>query len=254
MTDENRLDQTPQDDESKIIPPSDDLIDEDDGFYDDEDESYLDDEGDALDTLPDESIGAVETAPLDFDIDAALAAIGSLDTVMSEQAAVEAAERERLDADRRTEEEYQRWRESYHFPRPGMTRVQAGRPSSFIPALGLIGIGALATFGNTLNLPVTPTLLWALAIAVGGLALISYWLSSKRWARGALFLGLSAIGVAATLALPSLMSLSLPTLAPVIVIGAALILTGLFSRPSSGGLSALGAGVVVASVAALFIL
>jgi len=32
------------------------------------------------------------------------------------------------------------------------------------------------------------------------------------------------------------------------------VLTGLFSRPTSGGLSALGAGVVIASVAALVLL
>jgi len=264
MTDETRPDLPPVPDEAAPLlplplPPPDDpdddeVLDEmDDLDADDEDESYLDDDSDAFeddeDYLPDEPIGAAETAPLDFDIDAALAAIGSLDSVMSEQAAVEAAEHERLDAERRTEEEYQRWAGSYQFPRPGMTRIQTGRPASFIPAIGLMALGALATFGSTLNLPVTPTVLWALALGVVGLAWVSYWLASKRWARGALFLGLIAVGGAVCLLLPAL-----PALVPLIVLGAALVLTGLLSRPTSGGLSALGAGVVIASVAALLLL
>lgn len=272
MTDENRPDLPPvgDNDFAPPPPPYDDapplpvlpLNALDDDKYDDEDDAYLDESDvvadnevydELLETFSDESFGAAETAPLDFDIDAALAALGSLDSVMSEQAAVEAAEQERADAERRTEEEYQRWAESYQFPRPGMTRVQAGRPVSFIPAIGLIGVGALMTFGSTLNLPSTPTLLAALVMATIGLALVSYWLSSKRWARGALFLGLSAVGVALMVALPSFISLTLPAVALFMVIGAALMLTGLFSRPASGGLSALGAGVVVASVAALFI-
>lgn len=253
MTDEHRPDDLPSDDESpSVLPPADldDVLDSlgaepaasDDEAVDDDD--YLDD---------DES-PAPSAAMSDFDIDAAIAALGSLDSVMSEQAAVEAAEQERLDAERRAEEEYQRWTASYQFPRPGMTRVQAGRPSSVVPAVGLIGLGALATFGGTLNLPVTPTLLAAIGLAVSGLALVSYWLSSKRWARGAVFLGLSSLGGALLLMLPTVTSLTLPTVAPLITVGAALILTGWFSRPTSGGLSALGAGVVVASVAALFLL
>ncbi len=248
---------TPSDDaQPPPIPPSealeDDFVDADyddlDDDYDDEDEAYLDESDDFI-PLPVEALGAAETAPLDFDIDAALAAIGSLGSVMSEQAAVEAAEQEHLDAERRTEEEYQRWAGSYQFPRPGMTRIQTGRPSSLIPAVGLIGLGALATFGSTLNLSTTPALLGALALAVVGLALVSYWLSSKRWARGALFIGLSAIGGAAFMMFPTL-----PALALLIILGAALVLTGLLSRPTSGGLSALGAGVVIASVAALVLL
>ena len=255
------------DDDQPPQPPSHDLMDDNvasqdyddlDGEYDDEDEAYLDDDDtlddDDLAPLPAEAIGTAETAPLDFDIDAALAAIGSLGSVMSEQAAVEAAEHERLDAERRTEEEYQRWAGSYQFPRPGMTRIQTGRPSSLIPAVGLMGLGALATFGSTLNLPITPALLGALALIIVGLALVSYWLSSKRWARGALFVGLSAVGGAALIALPLLTALTLPAVAPWMMVGAALVLTGLFSRPTSGGLSALGAGVVIASVAALVLL
>ncbi len=265
MIDETQPDLPPLPNDDDQLPslPSHDRIDDGvasedyddlDGEYDDEDEAYLDDDDDDLAPLPDESIGIAETAPLDFDIDAALAAIGSLGSVMSEQAAVEAAEHERLDAERRTEEEYQRWAGSYQFPRPGMTRIQTGRPSSLIPAIGLMGLGALATFGNTLNLPMTPALLGALALIIVGLALVSYWLSSKRWARGALFVGLSAVGGAALIALPLLTALTLPAVAPWIMVGAALVLTGLFSRPTSGGLSALGAGVVIASVAALVLL
>jgi hypothetical protein len=260
MTDEHRPDDIPSDDEVPSAPPPPPLADDFDDILDslqtdsaavddeplDDDDEYLDEE--------EEDVPAPSAAMSDFDIDAAIAALGSLDSVMSEQAAAEAAEQERLDAERRTEEEYQRWTASYQFPRPGMTRVQAGRPSSFVPAVGLIGLGALATFGSTLNLPVTPSLLAAIALAVGGLALVSYWLSSKRWARGAVFLGLTCLGGAILLMLPALTSLSLPAVAPLIAVGAALILTGLLSRPTSGGLSALGAGVVVASIAAIFLL
>lgn len=263
MTDENRPDlqpDTPKDDQPPLASDElseegyddfDELDNEDEAYLDEDDEAYADE---PLAALSEESIGSAETAPLDFDIDAALAALGSLDSVMSEQAAAEAAEQERLDAERRTEEEYQRWAESYQFPRPGMTRVQIGRPVSFIPAIGLIGLGALATFGSTLNLAITPTLLAGLASVVGGLALMSYWLASKRWARGALFLGLSAVGVGIIVVLPSLIGLHLPLIAPFVVMGGALILTGLLSRPTSGGLSALGVGVVIASAVALFIL
>lgn len=209
------------------------------GALDDLDE-YLDDAADDL--------GSAETAPLDFDIDAALAAVGSLDSVMNAESAREQAERERLEAEQRAEDEYQRWAESYQFPRPGMTRVQAGRPASLIPAVALIALGGLVTFGGTLNLPLTPEVLWALAGAALGLAALTYWLASRRWARGASFVGWAAIGLAAVSAAPTLIGQPLPSILPLGVIGLACALTGLLSRPNSAGLGVIGLGVAAASV------
>lgn len=271
MTDETHPTPRPEDDETTPTADADDVLDDLDTLDDDEDitdesvvydddydddEEYDDEELDTLAALDEDGddLSSAETAPLDFDIDAALAAVGTLDSVMSEQAAREEVERERLAAERRAEEEYQRWAESYQFPRPGMTRVQTGRPASLIPALGLMTVGLLLTFGGTLNLPLTPALLSGLAVGLVGLSLVVYWLAAKRWARGALALGLAALGGGALLALPELVPAQvLPPTLPWMVLGVAVALVGLLARPFNGGLTALGTGLLLAAVVLLFI-
>jgi hypothetical protein len=228
------------------------------GGADQPDDLLADEADDELPLLDDESLledfGSAETAPLDIDIDAALAALGSLDDVMSKQAAAEAAERERIEAERRAEEEYRRWAESYRFARPGMARVQAGRPASIVPALGLMALGALLTFGSALDIPpVSAQQTAALALLIAGASLLSYWLTARRWARGALFSGLCALGGGVLVGLPTVSLLALPVSAPWMVLGAALALTGGLSRPTSGTLAAIGGMVLVASVVAVLI-
>lgn len=229
----------------------DDLDDEDE---DEEDEEYPDDAD--YEDDPDDALGElVDATPLDtssdidLDVDAALAALGSLDAVMSEHAAQERVETDRLEAEQRTEDEYQRWVASYQFDRPGMIRAQAGRPATIAPAIGLMVLGALLTLGTTSG-GISAGLLAVAGAAALGLALVSYWLTSGRWARGALFAGLSALGVALVLALPLYAKLTLPWSAPLIVLGVALLLTGWFARPRSGRLVAIGLAVAGASVVA----
>lgn len=272
MTDETHPTPRPEDDETTPTAGADDVLDDLDTLDDDEDitdesvvydddyddeDDYADDEAlDPLTALDEDGddLSSAETAPLDFDIDAALAAVGTLDSVMSEQAAREEVERERLAAERRAEEEYQRWAESYQFPRPGMTRVQTGRPASLIPALGLMAVGLLLTFGGTLNLPLTPALLSGLVVGLVGLSLVVYWLAARRWARGALALGLAALGGGVLLALPELVPAQvLPPTLPWMVLGVAVALVGLLARPFNGGLTALGTGLLLAAVVLLFI-
>ncbi|MCU0464429.1 MAG: hypothetical protein MUF38_07640 [Anaerolineae bacterium] len=267
MTDETHPTPRPEDNETTPTAGADDVLDDLDTLDDEEDitdesvvydddydDDAYDDELDTLAALDEDDLSSAETAPLDFDIDAALAAVGTLDSVMSEQAAREEVERERLAAERRAEEEYQRWAESYQFPRPGMTRVQTGRPVSLIPALGLMAVGLLLTFGGTLNLPLTPALLAGLAVGLVGLSLVVYWLAAKRWARGALALGLAALGGGVLLALPELVPAQvLPPTLPWMVLGVAVALVGLLARPFNGGLTALGTGLLLASVVLLFI-
>jgi hypothetical protein len=226
----------------------------DDEYEDDEDDEYLDDadyeddEDDALDELADMApLGA--SSDIDLDVDAALAALGSLDAVMSEHAAQERVEADRLEAEQRAEDEYQRWVASYQFDRPGMIRAQAGRPATIAPAIGLMALGALLTLGTTSG-GISAGLLAVAVAAALGLALVSYWLTSARWARGALFIGLSALGIAVVLALPLYANLALPWSAPLIVLGVALLLTGWLARQRSGRLVAIGLAVAGASAVA----
>ncbi|MBZ0294733.1 MAG: energy-coupling factor transporter transmembrane protein EcfT [Anaerolineae bacterium] len=129
----------------------------------------------------------------DLDIDAALAAVSTLDDVL---AAREAAEQERLAREEselaaRQQREARMQHPELFFPMPPMTTIQRGRIDSVVPALALIVIGAWLTFVlTTTQNPPNSTLVTLAVVGAVGLSLLARWIASGRWARGALFFAL----------------------------------------------------------------
>lgn len=215
-------------------------------------------------TALNEAYGDLPPLP-EFDIDAALAAVSSLDAVLAEQEAEAAAEQARIamleaerqaqiEAQERAAEERRRWIESYYFPRPPMIVLKRGGLASTIPALLLIVSGAYLTFALTLSdTPPSPGLVTLIVSAVIGITLIANWLSSGRWARGSLFAGLTMLfGGAAIFAVtqPGLLPIVETARWPlfIVALGVAAVLAALLSRPVSGRIVALGLGITAAGV------
>ncbi len=205
----------------------------------------------------------ISNAPLSIDldslnIDAALAALGSLTDVIAEreaeeareaarQAALKADAEEREAAARAAAEELARWKASYHMARPPMVKLGRGRIASVLPGVALMALGTYLTFAYTLGQPPEPALLAALFAGWGALALLAYWLTAERWASGALFgalLIISAGSVTAHLLLNA-QTVSVPLYAA--AFGAALALTGVLTRPIQGPLSVIGLAVLISS-------
>ncbi len=209
----------------------------------------------------------VDETPADIDVGAALEALGSLDAVVAQQEAEEAAERvrqaalhadeeERREAERIAAEEHARWVAGYHLPRPAAVEVNRGRLTTLVPALLLMLGGAYLTLALTLPedsvsaLPApTPALLMLLLTGGVALSLLTYWLASGRWARGALFSALSlglggGLLYALTLAdVPALLRDAPGPLASV-VLGLAALLSGVLARPVSMPMSVLGLAII----------
>lgn len=139
-------------------------------------------------------------APLD--IEAALASVASLDDVLAEHAAIEAAEAERQAAEAAALEQVEQvrlaeesQRAAYYLPRPPVVgMLRRGQAASAVPALLLVALGAWLTFTLALQ-EAAPSPGVVLLIVVGGvgLSLLAYWVTSARWARGALVAGLSLV-------------------------------------------------------------
>lgn len=86
-------------------------------------------------------------------------------------------------------------------PAPPIGALHRGQLASVIPAFTLIGIGAYLTFVLTMtDTQVSASLLIGLLIGGFGLMFIASWLSSSRWARGNLFIGMILLLMGATLA------------------------------------------------------
>lgn len=236
--------------------PEDEL---DDAPLDAPDAHALTDAPDAADS--DES--ASDEYHLDLDslnIDAALAALGSLTDVVAEreaeaaretarQAALKADAEEREAAARAAAEELARWKASYHMPRPPMVKVGRGRLASLIPGLSLMAIGAYLTFAYTTGSPPEPALLLGLGVGWVALALLAYWLTAGRWAGGALFGGLLIIAVGGVTAHHLLNALPLTFLLMLygVAVGGALTLAGVLARPAHGALVASGLAMMIGS-------
>lgn len=222
---------TPETDETKNIPTD---------HHDDKSvsESSDDAEIETTDTVEQdaqETTEVIATLPIDLDIEAALASVSSLSDVIAEQEAQEAAERTRQEEAQRQQEELQARRSAYYLPRPSMYTLQRGQIGSVIPALMLIALGAGLTFAlSSEQISLSRGMLMLIAMGAFGILLIAQWLSSGRWARGALFGGLSLIFLAGSLyflahnppgadGYPLLIS----------VIGLAVILSGILAPPIS---------------------
>lgn len=187
---------------------------------------------------------AAGETPMDVDIDAALAAVDTLGAVVAAEQERKREEADRREAQRRADEEYRRWAESYVFRRPGMIRVQGGRIVTILPAVALMAVGAVLTLATASGQAMAWQTLVAAASAGLSVSLLSYWLASGRWARGALFAAL-LIGIGGGwIFAQTLPAITLSWRVPFIALGAAFALTGLLGRPRSTIWLMTGAGIV----------
>lgn len=170
-----------------------------------------------------------------LDIDAVLASVSTLDHLIAER---EAAERAEEDARLRAEADQRRQMDAYA-GRPPELILQRGGLASVLPAIALIAGGAWLTFTlATAETPPTGGVVALGAAAIVGLMLIGVWLSSRRWARGALFAGLTLILGAGALYWLSLDSTP-PENWPVILAapGIAALIASVLARPASAALT-----------------
>ncbi len=128
-----------------------------------------------------------------LDIDAALAAVSTLDDMLAEQEATEQAiiARELAEQEAREQRELRLKNPELFFPMPALMASQRGRLDSIVPALVLILIGAWLTFTLTTTQSL-PDPMWLILAVAGGLGAVSIarWLASGRWSVGMLFIGL----------------------------------------------------------------
>jgi hypothetical protein len=191
------------------------------------------------------------------DVLAALAAVSSLSDLVAEREAVEQAAFARVEADAQAEAERQaRLNDpTAYLPVPPMLVPARGQLATLVPGLLLIALGAWLTFSltTTRTLPDTPLLL-AVLFGIVALSLLARWLTSGRWSRGSLFLGLALLllpGIGFVLMQPAspgwVQGWPLLMVAP----GLALILTGLLAKPRTPGLIVPGLALIAAAAAGL---
>jgi hypothetical protein len=196
--------------------------------------------------VPDLTAGG--DASEDVDIDAALAAVDTLGAVVAAEQERKREEADRREAQRRADEEYRRWAESYVFRRPGMIRVQGGRVVTILPAVALMAIGAVLTLATASGQPMPWQTLFAAASAGVSVSLLSYWLASGRWARGALFAALAVAIAGVWIFVDAMPDIELTWRLPIIALGAAFAITGLIGRPRSLIWLFAGLGIAIGAV------
>lgn len=188
------------------------------------------------------------------DVLAALAAVSSLSDLVAEREAAEQVALARAEAEAQAETDRQaRLNDpAAFFPVPPLLVPARGQLATLVPGLLLIALGAWLTFSLTTTsaLPNSPLLLVAV-VGVIGLSFIARWLTSGRWSRGSLFIGLTLLFLMGTAifltqaATPGwVQGWPLLMTAP----GLALMLTGLLAKPRTPGL--FGAGLAFVSAAA----
>jgi len=180
----------------------------------------------------------------DLDVDAALAAVASLSDVVAER---EASEDAALAAERSSPTP------TLSFDAPKPVALRRGSLASVIPAAILIIAGALLTLATTSGAAIpTQFVVWG-GIGAVGLLLISYWLSSRRWARGSFFFAalllLSAAAFYAVTAPDGIGVKGYPLL--IVAAGAAFVLTSLVSRPFIRSVLLPGVLMILGGLAAL---
>lgn len=209
------------------------------------DDADLDGEDDEIDeALEHDELPVMSDLGMSFDIDAALAALGTLPDVVAEREAEEAAERaqlaalkadedERREAARAQAEMQERWQAAGHMARPPLMRAQHSRTLRAAAGLVLIAAGAALTFLFTLEQPYDPLLP---GMILGGgvvVLLLVYWLASGRWSRGALFAALTLAALGGLIYWSRESGTDWATVWPLLLagLGAAAFLTGLLARP-----------------------
>ncbi|MBE2272009.1 MAG: hypothetical protein IAE80_27485 [Anaerolinea sp.] len=159
------------------------------------------------------------------DIDAALAAVASLNEPVTQQEAEDIA----LDA---APPPMQPTAYVPQLVMPPLSRLKRGHPGSLIPALLLIGLGAWLTLTTTSGATIDPLLVTAVVIGGAAFALLAQWIGSGRWSRGTLLFGV-LIALVFALAFAVTRGINLLQTYPLILsaAGVALILAGVLSRP-----------------------
>lgn len=113
-----------------------------------------------------------------LDVEAALAALGSLNTLAEPESPVFPEDAPPTAALRQ----------------PSLTTLERGTTASVVPALLLIGVGVFLTLLVASGSPLpSPSVLTGLALAGIGLSLLAWWISTGRWARGSLFIGMLSL-------------------------------------------------------------
>ncbi|MCA9907601.1 MAG: hypothetical protein KC519_03055 [Anaerolineae bacterium] len=181
---------------------------------------------------------------LDLDVDAALAAVASLSDIVADR---EVSEDAALAADQPSTAPV------LSFAPPKPIALRRGSLAAIIPAAILIVAGALLTLATTSGAVVPMQFVVWGAIGAVGLLLISYWLSSRRWARGSFFFAalllLSAAVFYAMTAPDGIGVKGFPLL--IVATGVAFILPSLFARPVTRNVLLPGVLMIVGGLVAL---
>lgn len=162
-----------------------------------------------LDSKPvDDDTDAIQSAlSNDFDVDAALASLSSLGDAIAEhehpvaiQDIAQADDEDDNDAVTVPMQRREPVTTQSYFPRPPMTRLQRGQMGSVIPAIVLIAVGAWWTFAlTTSETPLAAGTVALVLVVALGVVMLGHWFSSRRWAQGAFFGGVTLITGASVL-------------------------------------------------------
>lgn len=199
--------------------------------------------------LEEEAPANPEPAPPPVDIDAALASVSSLPDAIAEQDESESTaldvvpSEETALAQQDAPEpivigEPQKRRPPARFISPKPTTLKRGQLASIVPALTLIGIGTWLTFSLASDTPPERDLLVIVGLGFIGVMLLAYWVTSQRWARGALFIGLSLLFITGALYYPRTdVNVLLEDIWPlgIVAIGAAAVISALLSPLAQRG-------------------
>lgn len=212
-------------DENEIQSEQDDSLDETpSGYVPYDGDTLMVDELAEFSAVADETIQAVDemyggVPPIHSDFDSALI-VASVTDVMAEQEA---------------EREFVPPAFEPSLPMPPMTRLRRGQLGSLVPALLLIGIGAWLTLTTTAGTPPNSMLVAAVAVGAVVITLLAQWIAAGRWGRGYLFFAMLILLVTGILAFsiqPNGLSLVRGWPLLIVVLGIAVIVSGVLSRPA----------------------
>lgn len=190
----------------------------------------------------------------DFDVAGALAAVTELDSLVDDEPADDVEDYDELSPSD-TIEPYQVTGEVPHsdFQQPPFFTLERGQLASVVPAFILIGIGAWLTITlTTTDATLSPTLAASTLMLALGLILITRGITSGRWDRGSLFLGLSTafsggLLMATDTAIIPDTSLTIANTYPLFVsaVGAALFLTAIVGRQTPRYVALFGLALII---------
>lgn len=154
----------------------------------------LDDQPGAYDHAPDATAAYNPEYDQAYSVEAALAALTTLNELAAPTPADEAQAAPGYGAPP------EGWHSS--FRQPPLSALDRGQAASVVPALLLVGIGVFFTILLTSGLPLpAPDIVAGIALGAVGICLIAAWVSSGRWARGNLFMGVVCLVGGALLAI-----------------------------------------------------